>query len=84
MVFATSKLVRRNTQQLQEEASKKVGQIDANDPTILGQVTRGECQMLNRVLLASTAMAGNLDAVPHACTNAAEGDAPNTHRASWM
>mmetsp|Transcript_15273 Transcript_15273/g.49925 ORF Transcript_15273/g.49925 Transcript_15273/m.49925 type:complete len:108 (-) Transcript_15273:1626-1949(-) len=40
--------------------------------------------MLNRVLLSSTAMHGNLDAVPTACTNAAEGEAPTTHRASWM
>mmetsp|Transcript_17290 Transcript_17290/g.54012 ORF Transcript_17290/g.54012 Transcript_17290/m.54012 type:complete len:127 (+) Transcript_17290:195-575(+) len=51
---------------------------------VLGRVTKGECQMINRVLLSSTSIHGNLDAVPHACTVAEEGAIPDNHRGSWM
>uniref|UniRef100_A0A7S3NJW8 Uncharacterized protein n=1 Tax=Aureoumbra lagunensis TaxID=44058 RepID=A0A7S3NJW8_9STRA len=81
-LFSTSKLVRRNTQNVVEKQAQ--ADIDPKDPTVVGKVTKGECQMLNRVLLGSTTMPGNLDAVPHSCTEGAEGDAPTTHRASWM
>ena len=40
--------------------------------------------MINRVLLHSTSMKGNLDAVPHACTVSEEGDAPVPYRPSYM
>ena len=40
--------------------------------------------MLNRVLLSSTSMSGNLDAVPHSCTISAGGDATNEHKKSYI
>ena len=57
---------------------------DAVAHTVVGNVSKGECQMINRVLLHSTSMKGNLDAVPHACTTAEEGDAPVPYRPSYM
>ena len=80
-MFNTSKLVRRNTALQLETASKAAAE---DNPTVVGSVSKGECQMINRVLLASTSTHGNLDAVPHSCTLAAEGDAPVPHRASYM
>lgn len=85
MVFATSKIVRRNTSTLLEKHDGKGPELDAAAAAeVLGKVTKGECQLLNRVLLSSTSIHGNLDAVPHACTIAQEGEAPVPHRASWM
>jgi hypothetical protein len=82
-VFDTSKIRRHNTQLAVQEATK-AAEDDTVAHTIVGSVTKGECQMINRVLLASTSIKGNLDAVPHGCTHAAEGEAPTPHRASYM
>eukprot|EP00629_Pelagomonadales_sp_RCC1024_P018322 CAMPEP_0119261960 /NCGR_PEP_ID=MMETSP1329-20130426/1845_1 /TAXON_ID=114041 /ORGANISM="Genus nov. species nov., Strain RCC1024" /LENGTH=149 /DNA_ID=CAMNT_0007261567 /DNA_START=188 /DNA_END=637 /DNA_ORIENTATION=+ len=82
-MFNTSKLVRRNTTAAVEQASR-AAEDDAVAHTVVGNVTKGECQLINRVLLASTSLAGNLNAVPHSCTIAEEGAAPVPHRASYM
>ena len=82
-VFDTSKIRRHNTQLAVAEATK-AAEDDAVAHTVVGSVSKGECQMINRVLLHSTSMKGNLDAVPHACTTAEEGDAPVPYRPSYM
>jgi len=82
-VFDTSKIRRHNTQLAVAEATK-AAEDDAVAHTVVGNVSKGECQMINRVLLHSTSMKGNLDAVPHACTTAEEGDAPVPYRPSYM
>ena len=45
-MFNTSKLTRRNTQNQLESAGKIT--VDDN-PIVVGMVTKGECQMINRV-----------------------------------
>ena len=45
-MFNTSKLTRRNTQNQLESAGKIT--VDDN-PIVVGTVTKGECQMINRV-----------------------------------
>ena len=82
-VFDTSKIRRHNTQLAVAEATK-AAEDDAVAHTVVGNVSKGECQMINRVLLHSTSMKGNLDAVPHACTVSEEGDAPVPYRPSYM
>ena len=82
-VFDTSKIRRHNTQLAVAEATK-AAEDDAVAHTVVGNVSKGECQMINRVLLHSTSMKGNLDAVPHACTMSEEGDAPVPYRPSYM
>lgn len=83
-MFATSKLVRRNTSSDVAKHEKGLEMDAAMAAEIMGRVTKGECQMINRVLLSSTSIQGNLDAVPHACTISEEGAAPENHRGSWM
>mmetsp|Transcript_4356 Transcript_4356/g.11158 ORF Transcript_4356/g.11158 Transcript_4356/m.11158 type:complete len:148 (+) Transcript_4356:245-688(+) len=76
--------VRRNTAQQVGKHEQGVEMDAATAAQVLGRVSKGECQMINRVLLSSTSIHGNLDAVPHACTVAEEGNIPDNHRGSWM
>mmetsp|Transcript_5253 Transcript_5253/g.16589 ORF Transcript_5253/g.16589 Transcript_5253/m.16589 type:complete len:153 (+) Transcript_5253:371-829(+) len=82
-MFNTSKLVRRNTA-VAVEAASKAAEDDAVAHTVVGNVSKGECQMINRVLMHATKTAGSLDAVPHSCTIAADGPAPVPHKASYL
>ena len=54
-VFDTSKIRRHNTQLAVAEATK-AAEDDAVAHTVVGNVSKGECQMINRVLLHSTSM----------------------------